>query len=96
MKIDLNNLETIRITRSYIGQNHSDINAIINNAGISGDMSKSSSDFTVEELKEATDVNFFGYFEIIKSFTPILATNNGKILNLTINENPNSFFYPFT
>lgn len=65
--------------------------ALINNAGISGNMNASPLDVELDELKELAKVNFFGNFEMIKTFTPILAKNHGRILNLTIPLNPNSF-----
>lgn len=50
----------------------------------------------VDELRSLTEVNFFGNFQMIKAFTPILARNKGRIVNLTIPLKPTSFFEPFS
>lgn len=95
IKLDLNDVSTIHAAAIYIKANHADLNVLINNAGIPGDMHKSALDFTLDELREVFDVNFFGNFEMIKTFTPILTANNGRILNLCIPTVANDFFAPF-
>lgn len=95
INIDLNNEDTIVTAAEYVKQNHSDLNAVINNAGIPGDMQKKPLDFTTEELREVTNVNFLGNFAMIKAFTPILERNNGRILNLTIPSTGFGAFHPF-
>ena len=95
IKFDLNDLATIHQAAESIQQNHPDLQAVINNAGIPGDMAKRPLDFTVEELQATISVNFLGNFEIVKSFTPILAKNHGRIINLTIPSIPSNYFHPF-
>lgn len=84
IKIDFNDLTTIHEAAKYVENNHADLNVLINNAGISGNMEASPLDVDIEELKTVTEVNVYGNFEMVKSFTPILARNKGRILNLTI------------
>lgn len=93
--IDLNNINSIDDAAKYIQENHPDLNAVINNAGISGDMAKRPLDFTATEISELVKVNVEGNFQMIKKFTPILANNHGKILNLTIPLMITKFFKPF-
>ena len=95
VKVDLNDVSTIHAAAKYIKANHADLNVLINNAGIPGDMHKDALDFTTDELREVFNVNFFGNFEMIKTFTPILAANNGRILNLSIPTVASNFFAPF-
>jgi len=95
IKLDLNDLATIHQAAEFIQQNHPDLQAVINNAGIPGDMNKCPLDFTVEELQAVTSVNFLGNFEMIKAFTPILAKNYGRIVNLTVPSLPSGYFHPF-
>ncbi|TGR15863.1 SDR family NAD(P)-dependent oxidoreductase, partial [Mesorhizobium sp. M8A.F.Ca.ET.202.01.1.1] len=83
IQIDLNDIDTIHAAADYIAKQHSDLKALINNAGISGNMKASPLDVDLEELRELAEVNVFGNFEMIKTFTPILAKNHGRILNLT-------------
>ncbi|QBO35225.1 SDR family NAD(P)-dependent oxidoreductase [Periweissella cryptocerci] len=95
IELDLNAVATIQQAADYIKTNHADLNVLINNAGIPGDMQKSPLDFTTAELREVVDVNFFGNFEMIKAFTPILQANNGRILNLSIPTVASPYFHPF-
>ncbi|CQD27048.1 SDR family NAD(P)-dependent oxidoreductase [Staphylococcus capitis] len=96
VRIDLNHDETIDSAAQYIRAHHSDINVLINNAGVSGNMQAKPLDVDVDELRSLTEVNFFGNFQMIKAFTPILARNKGRIVNLTIPLKPSSFFEPFS
>lgn len=96
IEIDLNNFKTIHSASDYISKNHSNLNALINNAGIPGNMKTHPLDVSIEELKKLTEVNFWGNFEMIKVFTPILAKNNGKILNVTIPSKPSIFLDAFS
>ncbi|AGZ25730.1 MULTISPECIES: SDR family NAD(P)-dependent oxidoreductase [Staphylococcus] len=96
IQIDLNDIDTIHAAADYIAKQHSDLKALINNAGISGNMKASPLDVDLEELRELAEVNVFGNFEMIKTFTPILAKNHGRILNLTIPSKPSGYFHPFS
>ncbi|MBX5319890.1 MULTISPECIES: SDR family NAD(P)-dependent oxidoreductase [Staphylococcus] len=96
VRIDLNKAENIHSAAQFITTHHNDIKVLINNAGVSGDMDAKPLDVDIEELRSLTEVNFFGNFQMIKAFTPILARNKGRIVNLTIPLKPSSFFEPFS
>lgn len=93
--IDLNNLETLDEAVTEVNRHHPDLQVIVNNAGIAGDMNKGPLDFSAKELDNLMKVNVEGNFEMIKQFTPILAKNQGKIVCLTIPTIINNFFKPF-
>lgn len=95
VQIDLNDVATIQTAATYIEAKHPDLNVLINNAGIPGDMQKDALEFTTAELREVIDVNFFGNFEMIKAFTPVLKANNGRIMNLSIPTAATARFKPF-
>ncbi|MBO1198892.1 SDR family NAD(P)-dependent oxidoreductase [Staphylococcus simiae] len=94
--IDLNDLATIHAAAQYVTEHHTDLNVLINNAGIPGKMDATPLEVTADELKSVIDVNIIGNFEMIKTFTPILAVNKGTILNLTIPSKSSHFFHPFS
>lgn len=96
LHIDLNDFETIHSAADYVSKNHSNLKALVNNAGISGNMPAAPLDVPIEELRELAEVNFFGNFEMIKAFTPVLAQNNGRILNVTIPSKPSIFIDAFS
>lgn len=96
IQIDLNKFETIYNAADYVNNHHSDLNALVNNAGIPGNMPAAPLDVPIEELRELTEVNFFGNFEMIKTFTPVLEKNTGRILNVTIPSKPSVFIDAFS
>ncbi|MFC6254508.1 SDR family NAD(P)-dependent oxidoreductase [Secundilactobacillus hailunensis] len=95
MPIDLNDYETIHFAATNIAKTHPELKVLVNNAGIPGDMSAEPMDTKTSDLQATLDVNVTGNFELIKSFTPILAKNHGRIVNMTIPATGNRFFHPF-
>ncbi|GAX02815.1 carbonyl reductase [Secundilactobacillus pentosiphilus] len=93
--IDLNDLETIHAAADKIANVHPELRVLVNNAGIPGDMDTEPLDTKTADLKATLDVNVIGNFELIKTFTPILERNHGRIINMTIPANSNRFFHPF-
>ena len=98
VKIDLNNFDTIHNAAKEIDQ----LDLLVNNAGIPDshkadrpdlDQKKATFDYTTDDLRETMKVNFFGTYEMIRSFLPKLA-ENGKIVNITIPIQPNNFWHP--
>lgn len=92
--IDLTITATILAAAEYVKNKHADLNLLVNNAGIAGNMHKKALDTTTAEIREVFEVNFFGNFEMIKAFTPILKENKGRILNVTMPTSPGPYFHP--
>lgn len=95
VKIDLQKHETISAAVKTVKSQHKDITMLINNAAIPGDMRKSGSEFTVEELREVMETNVFGTFDLTQQLLPILEANKGRVLNITIPIGMSDFFNPF-
>lgn len=93
--IDLNDLESIHAAADKIANVHPELKVLVNNAGIPGDMNAEPLDTETTDLQATLDVNVTGNFELIKSFTPILQQNHGRIVNMTIPATGNRFFHPF-
>ena len=76
---------------------HGRLDILVNNAGIAVDWF-SSSELTVEALRETFETNVFGVFRVTKAFLPLLRTSKqGRIVNMssglgsmTRHSNPNS------
>ena len=82
--LDLSKPETIDQASENIKNNFSDINLLINNAGIPGNMADSSLSNTEDSLRQTMEVNFFGTFQLSQQLLPVLEKNNGRIINITI------------
>lgn len=96
LKIDLDDLNTVHAAAADVAERHPDLNLLINNAGIAGDMAAEPLTVKTDDLRETLTVNVIGSFEMIKAFTPILRKNHGRIANMTIPVNPSGFWHPFS
>lgn len=77
-----------------IESDFSTIDLLINNAGIPGGHGSSLTE-SLDDLQATMQVNFFGTFQLTQGLLPILAGNNGRIINITIPTGPNPFWNPF-
>ncbi len=93
-QIDLEDVDSIEHTRMFIEKQYPNLDYLVNNAGISGDMEKKALDTTVGDIQHTMDVNLFGTFELIKRLVPILMGNQGKIANLTGPFQATAFYNP--
>ncbi|HBF36400.1 MAG TPA: carbonyl reductase [Firmicutes bacterium] len=94
--IDLQNQETILAAVNTIQSQHSDLDMLINNAAIPGDMRKPGYEFTLDELRNVMETNVFGPFELTRQMLPTLEENGGRIVNITIPIGTADFFNPFS
>lgn len=92
--IDLSASETIEQAVKAVQSDFSDIDLLINNAGIPGGHGSSLTE-SVEDLQATMQVNFFGTFQLTQGLLPILEENHGRIVNITIPTDPNPFWNPF-
>lgn len=92
--IDLSAPETIEQAVKAVQSDFSDIDLLINNAGIPGGHGSSLTE-SVEDLQATMQVNFFGTFQLTQGLLPILEENHGRIVNITIPTDPNPFWNPF-
>lgn len=66
----------------------------LNNAGIPGDMSKTSWDTDMMDIKETTDVNYFGTLAITQALLPLIKQNEGRIVNVTVPSEISPYWHP--
>lgn len=92
--VDLSDPATIEQAIKKIESDFSTIDLLINNAGIPGGHGSSLTE-SLNDLQATMQVNFFGTFQLTQGSLPILAENNGRIVNITIPTGPNPFWNPF-
>ncbi|EEI23776.1 SDR family NAD(P)-dependent oxidoreductase [Lentilactobacillus hilgardii] len=83
IQIDLTESQSITEAADKISRQHPDLNLLVNNAGIAGDMAKPALETTVADYQQTLNVNLFGTFQVIQKLVPILKNNHGRIANLT-------------
>ena len=92
--IDLSDPVKINSAIQIINKEFSIIDLLINNAGIPGGHGLSWEE-ELNDLEATMQVNFFGTFQLTQGLLPILESNHGRIVNITIPTGANPFWNPF-
>ena len=77
-----------------IGEKYPGLSLLVNNAGIPGDMSVDSEHTALSDIRETLDVNFVGTFVLTKALLPLLAQNQGRIVNVTVPSEISPYWHP--
>ena len=77
-----------------IGVKYPGLSLLVNNAGIPGDMSMDSEHTALSDIRETLDVNFVGTFVLTKALLPLLAQNQGRIVNVTVPSEISPYWHP--
>lgn len=71
-----------------------ELSLLVNNAGIPGDMSVTSGDTALSDIRQTLDVNFVGTFALTKALLPLLESNRGRIVNVTVPSEVSPYWHP--
>ena len=94
VNIELGDLDSISLAAKEIKEKYPSLNLLVNNAGIPGDMSKTSWETDMKDIKETTDVNYFGTLAITQALLPLIKTNEGRIVNVTVPSEISPYWHP--
>ena len=94
VNIELADLDGIALAAKEIAGKYPELSLLVNNAGIPGDMSVTSGDTALSDIKETIDVNFIGTFALTKELLPLLKRNNGRIVNVTVPSEISPYWHP--
>jgi NAD(P)-dependent dehydrogenase (short-subunit alcohol dehydrogenase family) len=84
IQVDVTDTESIQNAKDKILEVTDHLDLLINNAGIAMDFGILPSELTIETLREEFNVNFFGTFQMIQTFLPLIKkSQRGKIVNVT-------------
>ncbi|MGG4491155.1 SDR family NAD(P)-dependent oxidoreductase [Metabacillus idriensis] len=84
IQVDISDSESIQNSLKKIQEVTNHLDLLINNAGIALDFNVLPSEVTLETLQGSFEVNFFGTFQMIQAFLPLVKkAQGGKIVNLT-------------
>ena len=92
--IELRDLANIEQAAKTITEKFPKLSLLINNAGIPGDMSVDSEHTEISVIRETLDVNFIGTFALTKALIPLLAKNQGRIVNVTVPSEISPYWHP--
>ena len=82
--VNLSDNTSLEQTAKEIKEKYYDLELLVNNAGIPGDMEVASYDSEMQDVAETIQVNYVGTFCLTKVLTPLLSANKGRIVNITV------------
>ena len=94
VSLELRDLASIEKAAKEINEKYASLTLLVNNAGIPGDMSVNSENTELSDIKETLDVNFIGTFALTKALIPLLAKNEGRIVNVTVPSEISPYWHP--
>ena len=94
VNIELADLPGIEKAAQEINEKYPELDMLVNNAGIPGDMSVDSLHTGISDIKETLDVNFIGTFALTKALIPLLSKNSGRIVNVTVPSEISPYWHP--
>ena len=94
VNIELADLPGIEKAAQEINEKYPELDLLVNNAGIPGDMSVDSLHTEISDIKETLDVNFIGTFALTKALIPLLNKNGGRIVNITVPSEISPYWHP--
>jgi NAD(P)-dependent dehydrogenase (short-subunit alcohol dehydrogenase family) len=94
VNIELKDLDGINETAKEISEKYPNLSLLVNNAGIPGDMSVDSAHTELSDIRETLDVNFIGTWALTKALLPVLTSNNGRIVNITVPSEISPYWHP--
>lgn len=94
INIELADLAGIEQAAEEVTKKYPELSLLVNNAGIPGDMSATSGNTELSDIKSTIDINFIGTFALTKALLPLLEKNNGRIVNITVPSEISPYWHP--
>ena len=94
VNIELKDLNGVSQAAKEISEKYPGLSLLVNNAGIPGDMSVDSAHTELSDIRETLDVNFIGTWALTKALLPMLISNNGRIVNITVPSEISPYWHP--
>ncbi|MDR6193271.1 SDR family oxidoreductase [Siphonobacter sp. SORGH_AS_0500] len=103
IQLDITNEESVKEARIEIGKKTKSLDILINNAGIYGGYPQSAFDATIEQFKEAYNVNVYGVVRVTQAFIDLLKkSSEPRIVNvsssqgsITLHSDPSYKYYDY-
>ena len=92
--VNLSDNYSLEVSAAEISKNHPDLNLLVNNAGIPGDMEVMSYEASLIDVAETVQVNYIGTFCLTKALLPLLTQNKGRIVNITVPTEVSPYWHP--
>lgn len=94
VNIELGDLDSISHAAQEICKKYPSLNLLVNNAGIPGDMSKTSWETDMKDIQETVNVNYIGTLAVTQALLPLIQSNKGRIVNVTVPSEISPYWHP--
>ena len=94
VNIELSDTDTIERAAAEVSSRFPRLSLLVNNAGIPGDMSVDSQHTAMSDIRATLDVNFVGTFALTQALIPLLSSNGGRIVNITVPSAISPYWHP--
>jgi NAD(P)-dependent dehydrogenase (short-subunit alcohol dehydrogenase family) len=103
VELDVTKSNSIKKARQTLETKIEQLDVLINNAGIRGEVPQLASKIPIEIMREVFETNFFGVIQVTQVFIPLLEKSELPIIvnvtsdlgSLTLRSDPNSTIYHF-
>lgn len=103
VKLDVTKSDSIKKARRILETKITQLDVLINNAGVRGEVPQLASKIPIEIMREVFETNFFGVIQVTQEFIPLLKKSEVPIIvnvtsdlgSLTLRSDPNSTIYHF-
>lgn len=94
VSIELADLNSVAQCAKTIKKDYPNLNLLINNAGIPGNMAHLSWESQMKDIQETVSVNYYGTFALTNALLPVIQTNKGRIINITVPSEVSPYWHP--
>ncbi|MDO4496906.1 MAG: SDR family NAD(P)-dependent oxidoreductase [Bacteroidales bacterium] len=94
VNIELKDLDSIKAAAAEVAERFPSLNLLVNNAGIPGNMAVTSWETAMADVKETTDVNYYGTLALTQALLPTIKANEGRIANITVPSEISPYWHP--
>lgn len=82
--IDVTNEKTLEAAAKYVEETFGKLDILVNNAGIAVEYGTEFDDFSLEQIRQTFDTNFFGVIAVTRAFLPLIKkSESGRIVNVS-------------
>jgi len=92
--VNLSDNASLEQTAKEIKEKYHDLELLVNNAGIPGDMEVASYESELKDVIDTVQVNYVGTFCLTRALTPLLSANKGRIVNITVPSEVSPYWHP--
>jgi NAD(P)-dependent dehydrogenase (short-subunit alcohol dehydrogenase family) len=82
--LDVGNIESIEVVRSYLSHNYNKLDILVNNAGICLESTQKPSKVSLDIIKQTLETNFVGAIAVTQILLPLIHNSEaGRIVNMS-------------